>query len=163
MDLIATDPPFNTRRNRSGATGFYVDNWKWGDTGKRPDQWAWNEVHPAWLDEIKDENRALYEIIEATGHCHGQDIAAFLCFLSVRLLEMHRILKSTGSIYLHCDHRANALPSEWRWTPSLGPRTSETKSCGATQDQATHHVGFPGKHDTIWFYAQIKGNQVPRR
>ena len=108
VDLIATDPPFNTKRNRSGAAGHYVDNWKWGDTGKLPDQWAWNEVHPVWLDEIKDENRALYEVIEATEHCHGQDIAAFLCFLSVRLLEMHRILKSTGSLYLHCDHTANA-------------------------------------------------------
>ena len=108
VDLIATDPPFNTKRNRAGTAGFYVDNWKWGDTGKLPDQWAWNEVHPIWLDEIRDENRALYEVIEAAGHCHGQDIAAFLCFLSVRLLEMHRILKPTGSLYLHCDHAANA-------------------------------------------------------
>ena len=108
VDLIATDPPFNTRQNRFGTAGHYVDNWKWGDTGKLPDQRAWNEVHPVWLDEIKDENRALFEVIEAAGHCHGQDIAAFLCFLSVRLLEMHRVLKPTGSLYLHCDHTANA-------------------------------------------------------
>ena len=108
VDLIATDPPFNTKRNRAGSAGFYVDNWKWGDTGKLPDQWAWNEVHPIWLDEIRDENRALFEVIEAAGHCHGHDIAAFLCFLSVRLLEMHRVLKPTGSLYLHCDHTANA-------------------------------------------------------
>ena len=108
VDLIATDPPFNTKRNRAGTAGHYVDNWKWGDTGKLPDQWAWNEVHPVWLDQIKDDNRALFEVIEAAGHCHGPDIAAFLCFLSVRLLEMHRILKPTGSLYLHCDHTANA-------------------------------------------------------
>ena len=108
VNLIATDPPFNTKRNRASTAGFYVDNWKWGDTGKLPDQWAWNEVHPVWLEEIRDENRALYGVIEAAGHCHGQDIAAFLCFLSVRLLEMHRVLKPTGSIYLHCDHTANA-------------------------------------------------------
>ena len=108
VDLIATDPPFNTKRNRAGTAGFYVDNWKWGDTGTIPDQWAWNEVHPVWLDEIRDDNPALFEVIEAAEHCHGQDIAAFLCFLSVRLLEMHRILKPTGSLYLHCDHTANA-------------------------------------------------------
>ena len=60
VDLIATDSPFNTRRNRSGTAGFYVDNWKWkDDTRELPDQWAWNEVHPVWLDDIKDENRAL--------------------------------------------------------------------------------------------------------
>ena len=108
VDLIATDPPFNTKRNRSGSAGFYVDNWKWGDTGKFPDQWAWNEVHPIWLEEIRDDNPALFEVIEAAAACHGQDIAAFLCFLSVRLLEMHRVLKLTGSLYLHCDYTANA-------------------------------------------------------
>ena len=108
VDLIATDPPFNTKRNRSGSAGFYVDKWKWGDEGKLPDQWACNEVHPIWLEEIKDQNPALYEVIEAAAACHGDDIAAFLCFLSVRLLEMNRVLKPTGSLYLHCDHTANA-------------------------------------------------------
>ena len=108
VDLIATDPPFNTKRNRSGTAGFYVDNWKWGDTGRLPDQWKWNEVHPKWLEEIKDDSPALFQVIEAARECHDDGIAAFLCFLSVRLLEMHRVLKPTGSIYLHCDHTANA-------------------------------------------------------
>ena len=77
VDLIATDPPFNTQRNRSGTAGFYVDKWKWGDTGVLPDQWAWNEVHPVWLEQIKDDNPALYEVIDATRVCHDEDIAAF--------------------------------------------------------------------------------------
>ena len=76
VDLIATDPPFNTKRNRSGTAGFYVDNWKWGDTGVLPDQWKWNEVHPKWLDEIKDDNPALFQVVEAARVCHGEDIAA---------------------------------------------------------------------------------------
>ncbi len=108
IDLIATDPPFNTKRNRSGSAGFYVDNWKYGDTDKLPDQWKWNEVHPKWLETIQDGHPALYQVIETTKVVQGEDTAAFLCFLSVRLLEMHRILKDTGSIYLHCDHNANA-------------------------------------------------------
>ena len=107
VDLIATDPPFNTKRNRSGSAGFYVDNWKYGDTGILPDQWRWNEVHPKWLEEIKDGHTALYHAIDAAKHCQGEDTAAFLCFLSVRLLEMHRVLKPTGSIYLHCDPTAS--------------------------------------------------------
>ena len=97
VDLIATDPPFNTKRNRSGTAGFYVDNWKWGDTDILPDQWKWNEVHPKWLEDIKDNHTGLYYAIDAARHCQGEDTAAFLCFLSVRLLEMHRILKNTGS------------------------------------------------------------------
>ena len=93
VDLIATDPPFNTKRNRSGTAGFYVDKWKWGDTDILPDQWKWNEVHPQWLEEIKDELPELYQVIESTKLVQGEDTAAFLCFLSVRLLEMHRVLK----------------------------------------------------------------------
>ncbi len=107
VDLIATDPPFNTKRNRAGTAGFYVDNWKWGDTDILPDQWKWNEVHPKWLEEIKDNHIELYHAIDAAKHCQGEDTAAFLCFLSVRLIEMHRILKKTGSIYLHCDPTAS--------------------------------------------------------
>ena len=107
VDLIATDPPFNTKRNRSATAGHYVDNWKWGDTGILPDQWKWNEVHPKWLEEIQDNHTALYHAIDAAKHCQGEDTAAFLCFLSVRLIEMHRILKETGSIYLHCDPTAS--------------------------------------------------------
>ena len=107
VDLIATDPPFNIKRNRSGTAGHYVDNWKWGDTGMLPDQWKWNEVHPKWLEEIKDNHTELYHAIDAAKHCQGEDTAAFLCFISVRLIEMHRILKETGSIYLHCDPTAS--------------------------------------------------------
>ena len=155
VDLIATDPPFNTRQNRSGAAGHYVDNWKWGDTGKLPDQWAWNEVHPVWLDEIKDENRALYEVIEATEHCHSQDIAAFLCFLSVRLLEMYRVLKPTGSIYLHCDHTANAY-IRMAMDAIFGAKNFRNEIVWCYTGPSNTPRWFPRKHDTIWFYAKSK-------
>ena len=108
VDLIATDPPFNTKRNRSSTAGFYVDNWKWGDTGLLPDQWAWNEVHPKWLEDIQDRHVALYGVIQAARESHSDDLAAYLCFMAVRLLELHRVLKPTGSLYLHCDPTANA-------------------------------------------------------
>ena len=156
VDLIATDPPFNTQRNRAGTAGFYVDNWKWGDTGILPDQWAWNEVHPVWLEQIKDDNPALHAVIEAARVCHGDDIAAFLCFLSVRLLECHRVLKPQGSIYLHCDHAANGYirmamdaifgrknfrnEIVWQMSAAAGFKSLAPK--------------FVRGHDTIFFYAK---------
>ena len=105
VNLIATDPPFNTKRNREGTAGEYEDKWTWleKETRKRPDQWKWNEIHPKWLEEIEDNHKALHSAIKTAEVCQDKDTAAFLCFLSVRLLEMHRVLKSTGSIYLHCD------------------------------------------------------------
>lgn len=112
VDLIATDPPFNKKRNRASTSGQYEDAWRWSDhptmAGKRPDQWLWQPVHREWLDEIKDEVPALYQVIETARATQDDDTAAFLCFISVRLLEMHRVLKPTGSIYLHCDQTANS-------------------------------------------------------
>lgn len=154
IDLIATDPPFNTKRNRSGTAGFYVDNWKWGDADILPDQWKWNEVHPKWLEEIKDNHTALYHAIEAAKHCQGEDTAAFLCFLSVRLLEMHRILKSTGSIYVHCDPTAShyikmCMDAIW------GKKNFRNEIVWHYYNVASTSRKFIGrKHDIIFFYAK---------
>lgn len=156
VDLIATDPPFNTGRNRSGTAGQYVDNWKWGSTEVLPDQWKWNEVHPIWLEQIQDDNRALYEVIQAARHCHDEGIAAFLCFLSVRLLEMHRILKPSGSLYLHCDHTANgyirmaldAIFGYQNFRNEIVWKRTFSKGLSARQ--------FARNHDTIFFYAKSR-------
>ena len=156
VDLIATDPPFNTSRNRAGTAGFYVDKWKWGDTGILPDQWKWNEVHPIWLEQVRDENRSLYEVIAAAGQCHGDDIAAFLCFLSVRLLEMHRILKPTGSLYLHCDHAANGY-LRMALDAIFGARNFRNEISWRTTPKALSAKQFPRTHDTIFFYNKGRG------
>ena len=156
VDLIATDPPFNTKRNRSGTAGFYVDNWKWGDpaTDILPDQWKWNEVHPKWLEEIKDERPALYQVIESTKVVQGEDTAAFLCFLSVRLLEMHRVLKNTGSIYLHCDHTANSY-IRMAMDAIFGKNNFRNEIVWHYYNVASTSRKFIGrKHDTIFFYAK---------
>ena len=156
VDLIATDPPFNTKRNRSGSAGFYEDKWKWGDTNILPDQWKWNEVHPIWLEEIKDDNPALHQVIEAARVCHDDGIAAFLCFLSVRLLEMHRILKPTGSIYLHCDHNANSY-IRMAMDAIFGRNNFRNEIVWHYYNVASVSRKFFGrKYDTILFYAKSK-------
>ena len=84
VDLIATDPPFNTGKSR----GTYSDSWS------------------DWYEDVYFTGAVIPTLIEAARLTHGKGMAGFLCFLSVRLVEMHRVLKPTGSIYLHCDHSA---------------------------------------------------------
>ena len=153
VDLIATDPPFNTRRNRSGTAGFYVDNWKWGDTGILPDQWAWNEVHPVWLEQIKDDNPALHAVIETARLSHDDGIAAFLCFLSVRLMECHRVLKPTGSIYPHCDHAANGY-IRMAMDAIFGAKNFRNEIVWCYSGGGQPKKDFPRKHDTIFRYSK---------
>ena len=56
---------------------------------------------------IADEQPAMYKVLEAAGLTHGKGMQSYLCMMAVRLLEMRRVLKDSGSIYLHCDPTAS--------------------------------------------------------
>ena len=101
VDLIATDPPFNKNKEFQGIGKAEGANFK--------DYWSWqDDVHNGWLVHVRQHWPALNEVIEAAYSAHSPSMAAFLAFMSVRLIEMHRILKPEGSLYLHCDPTANA-------------------------------------------------------
>ena len=103
IDLIATDPPFNKGRD------FHSTPDKLGEDTGFQDRWRWIEdVQPEWVAAIEADWEGVSWAIESARVTYGEDMAAFLCFLGVRLIEMHRVLKPTGSIYLHCDDTAGA-------------------------------------------------------
>ncbi len=158
VDLIATDPPFNKKRNRSASSGQYEDAWRWADhptmQKERPEQWKWQPVHRIWLDQIRDENEALFQVIEATRLTQDDDTAAFLCFLGVRLLEMRRVLKPTGSIYLHCDHVANGY-IRMVMDAIFGKANFRNEIVWAyPASPSATRKDFPRKHDTIFRYSK---------
>ena len=105
IHLIAADPPFNTGTKRSGKSGSYTDRWRWAKNDAPPlDPNSWNEVSPNILEEVREKSDALHQVITASSRSRGDDTAAYLCYLGIRLIEMHRVLASGGSLYLHCDH-----------------------------------------------------------
>ena len=101
VDLIATDPPFNKGRD------FHATPDSLADGAKFQDRWKWAEIHQEWVDQLQDDHPAAWAVIDWSRLAYGDDMGAFLCFMAVRLLEMHRVLKPTGSIYLHCDPTAS--------------------------------------------------------
>ena len=56
---------------------------------------------------IGDEQPAIYRVLDTAGLSHGKSMQSYLCMMAVRLLELRRVLKDTGSIYLHCDPTAS--------------------------------------------------------
>ncbi len=92
------------------------------------DDWFFRDIDPDWMKTLRDAgervrvdldagdtpgNRdrtldAMREVIEAVSACATENEAAYIAEMSVRLLECHRVLKPTGSIYIHCDDRANS-------------------------------------------------------
>ncbi len=98
VHLIATDPPFNKGRD------FHATPDSLAKGASFQDRWSWEEdVHPQWVDQITDDWPHVMHVIDGSRKSYGDDMGAFLCFIAVRLLEMRRILRDDGSIYLHCD------------------------------------------------------------
>ena len=92
VDLIYLDPPFNSNRDYSAPIGSEAAGAAFKDT------WTLNDVDLAWHRLIAEENPGLYGIIDAAGVAHGKAMKSYLIMMAVRLLEMKRILKPTGSI-----------------------------------------------------------------
>ena len=102
VDLIATDPPFNKDRD------FHATPDSLAAGASFQDRWSWEkDVHEEWVDEITDDWPHVMYVIQGSRSSYGDDMGAFLCFMAVRLLAMKRVLKPTGSIYMHCDHAAS--------------------------------------------------------
>ena len=102
IDLIATDPPFNKGRD------FHATPDSLASGARFQDRWSWErDVHEEWTDLITDDHPRLMEAIESARYAHSDGMGAFMCFMAVRLLAMRRVLKPTGSIYLHCDPTAS--------------------------------------------------------
>ena len=100
-DLIYLDPPFNSNKTYSAPIGSKAAGAAFKDT------WTLDDVDLAWHGEIAEQNPAVYSVIDAAGVAHGKGMKSYLIMMAVRLLEMHRLLKPTGSLYLHCDPTAS--------------------------------------------------------
>ena len=101
IDLIYLDPPFNSNRNYAAPIGTPAEGAEFKDI------WTLDDVKNEEHGEIADKNPALYQAISAAELTHSKSMKAYLIMMAVRLTEMHRILKPTGSIYLHCDPTAS--------------------------------------------------------
>ena len=100
VDLIYLDPPFNSNRDYAAPVGSTAAGAAFKDT------WTLSDLDLAWMGLIADEQPAMYQVLKAAGLTHGKAMQSYLCMMAVRLLEMRRVLKDTGSIYLHCDQTA---------------------------------------------------------
>ena len=97
IDLIYLDPPFNSKHNYAAPLGSKAAGAAFKDT------WTLDDVDVAWWGEIAESNIPLYEVLDMAKHVGGKSTMSYLIYMSIRILEMHRILKDTGTLYLHCD------------------------------------------------------------
>jgi DNA modification methylase len=109
IDLIYLDPPFNSKSNynllfkspkghkANAQITAFEDTWHWGEQAER----EFNEL-------VQQSNTDVSEMMQALRRFLGEnDMMAYLTMIANRLIELHRVLKPTGSLYLHCDPTAS--------------------------------------------------------
>ncbi len=102
VDLVYLDPPFKSDRYYEAPIGSKAAGAAFKDT------WTLSDVDEAEHGLLAETDPALYQVIQTARMCHGKNLMSYLIMMASRLLELKRILKHTGSIYLHCDDTASA-------------------------------------------------------
>lgn len=161
IDLCYIDPPFNSKR-----TYFQIYNNIPGKEDKAQmqafiDTWKWNETAEAGFREIiTNQNgrftRQIIELIRGFESIIGKgDLLAYLVSMSLRITEIYRVLKPTGSFYLHCDPTAShylKLVLDAIFCGQKGEFRNEI--IWSYRTGGVSKRWWPKKHDVIFYYTK---------
>lgn len=149
VDLIYLDPPFNSNKNYNAPIGSESAG------AHFKDRWTLDDTDVAWWGELADKHPSLYSAIHAVGVVNGNRDKSYLIYMAMRLLELKRVLKDTGSIYLHCDHTmSHSLKLVMDAVFGKENFRNEIVWCYTGPSNSKTH--FPRKHDTIFWYSKTK-------
>ena len=109
VDLIYLDPPFNSNASYNVLFKGPAGAKSAAQIEAFDDTWHWNDsAEAAFGDVMRGGNAAASTMLRAIrGFLGDNDMMAYLAMMAVRLVELHRVLRPTGSLYLHCDPTAS--------------------------------------------------------
>ena len=158
VDLIYLDPPFNSNatynvlfRERSGEDSAaqitaFDDTWRWSI-----------ESEFAYRDVVSNGPQKLGSLLTAMREFLGQnDMMAYLTMMAQRLAELHRVLKPSGSIYLHCDPTASHY-LKLMMDAVFGYNNFCNEIVWSYRKWSTGKYTFQRNHDIILFYSRSAG------
>ena len=155
VDLIYLDPPFNSNANYGilfrepdgRASNAQIEVFD--------DTWHWNDSAEDAFDQVRRSgNLRAFDLLNAMrGFLGENDMMAYLAMMAVRLLELHRVLKPTGSLYLHCDPTASHY-LKLLLDAVFGPGHFRNEIIWHYRRWTGHARRFQQLHDTIFFYTR---------
>jgi site-specific DNA-methyltransferase (adenine-specific) len=156
VDLVYLDPPFNSAANYNVLFREATGEQSAAQIMAFEDTWHWTHESEATYQElVTDAPERLARLTEAMRQMLGtSDMMAYLVMMAPRLVELHRVLKPTGSIYLHCDSTAShylklvldAIFDPTNFRNEIVWRRSQPKSHAS--------VRFSRAHDVLLFYSK---------
>ena len=97
IDMIYLDPPFNKKKSFHAPIGSSSEGASFKDT------WFKEDVKTEWLTDIRLEQPELHAYLGNVAHFAETSDFNYLTYMAIRILECHRVLKDTGSLFYHCD------------------------------------------------------------
>jgi site-specific DNA-methyltransferase (adenine-specific) len=189
VDLVYLDPPFNSNADYNVLFREHSGSLSQAQISAFEDTWQWGPESAKAVDELLKTRGDLGAFLDFTVRRLGHNaLSAYLVMMAIRLVELHRVLKSTGTLYLHCDptasHYLKAIldlifdPANFRneitWKRSDAhndakhqfPRLADRILLYAKSDQAffqPQHSGFPEKTLRDWYlYLELPDGSVRR-
>ena len=157
VDLIYLDPPFNSKRNYN--TVFENELKKHSDAFSQAraftDTWKWGGDDSARITALKNaRKKPVSRAMRALHEFHGDSgDMSYLLYMAERLHLLHRVLKPTGALYLHCDptmsHSLKLILDA-----IFGKENFRNEIVWCYRGMPTKARQFQKKHDTIFFYAK---------
>ena len=146
VDLIYLDPPFNSKRTYSAPVGSRAAGASFKDI------WTWEDVDVECLDGLEQYPK-LVEYIYSIGAIHSTGMMSYVVYMAQRIIQMHRVLKSTGSLYLHCDTTASHY-LKIVLDQIFGEKNFRNEIDWVYNRFSRRGDAYPSMKDTIFFYTK---------
>lgn len=156
VDLVYLDPPFNSQARYNVLFKSPREDVASAQVAAFVDFWSWGEEAEAAFHTILTSGRDTAGLIGALRSALGEsDVMAYLVMMTVRLIELHRCLKDTGSLILHCDPTSShylkiILDSIFGFSGFSNEIVWKRTSSKSDYSQGARHL--PKIHDTIFLY-----------
>jgi site-specific DNA-methyltransferase (adenine-specific) len=147
IDLIYLDPPFNSNKHYSAPIGSKAAGAEFKDA------WTFEDTDAAWWGELAENHESMYRVIDAAGSVGGKGDKAYLIYMAMRLLEMYRVLKPSGSVYFHLDPTMSH-PVKMMLDAIFEKKNFRNEIIWCYTSGGKSKRWYTRKHDIIFFYSK---------
>ncbi len=144
VDLIYLDPPFNSKASYAAPIGSKAAGAAFKDT------WTLSDVDAEWVNLMEAKHPVLHRVLLAA---MTNSDKSYLAYMAVRLLEMHRLLKDTGNMFLHCDPNMSHY-LKLVMDAIFGSKNFRNEIVWCYSQGGKSKKSFGRKHDVILFYSK---------
>jgi adenine specific DNA methylase Mod len=157
VDLVYLDPPFKSDQNYNVLFEEKDGSRAAAQISAFEDTWEWNQASAAACDEVIQRGGDTAEALRAFRTLlKGSDMMAYLAMMAPRLLELRRVLKPTGSLYLHCDATASHY-LKLLLDAVFGPGQFRSEIVWKRTSAHSSARRYGPVHDIILFYSRSDG------